>query len=215
MTATAPRLFVVIPAYNEATRIRRTLDRVIAYLRAREFGFKVLVVDDGTVEAVDARAEPEIRLIRLAANRGKGAAVRDGVRASHGQDRLSAPTTPWLQPPSPAMTACWPVPPHRIKRMVRGLSVESTATRVVISKAVTTSGSGDSFGRMRSEILELLGPPAVVLMAHRSAVVSVNVAHFGEGVRYVAHFLEPVRVFRVADEVEDIIEMAILLGHQR
>lgn len=92
MTATAPRLSVVIPAYNEATRIPRTLDRVLGYLRVRQFAFEILVVDDGsedgTTDAVKARSDPEIRLIRLAANRGKGAAVRDGVRASEGQDLI-------------------------------------------------------------------------------------------------------------------------------
>ena len=35
MADSLPRLSVVIPAYNEASRIERTLERVVEYLNAR------------------------------------------------------------------------------------------------------------------------------------------------------------------------------------
>lgn len=84
------RLFlsVVIPAYNEETRIHRTLDRILAYLRQRDIPIEILVVDDGssdrTADSVASRTDPEITVIRLDRNRGKGAAVRRGALASHG-----------------------------------------------------------------------------------------------------------------------------------
>jgi glycosyltransferase involved in cell wall biosynthesis len=84
---------VVIPAFNEADRIGPSLQRVWDYLRSRygAGGFEVIVVDDGSrdstvvvVERFMARA-PELRLIRLSQNRGKGAAVRIGMMAATGR----------------------------------------------------------------------------------------------------------------------------------
>ena len=84
-----PRFSIVIPAYNEAMRIGPTLDRVLAYMRSREESFEVLVVDDGsadeTASTVAGRGESEVRVIVLAANKGKGAAARRGVEESRGE----------------------------------------------------------------------------------------------------------------------------------
>ncbi len=82
-------LSVIIPAYNEASRIGATVDAVAGYLGPR-CTFEVLVVDDGsadgTAEAAHAAAarHPEARVIRLRPHRGKGAAVREGLRQSEG-----------------------------------------------------------------------------------------------------------------------------------
>jgi dolichyl-phosphate beta-glucosyltransferase len=86
---TAGGLSVVIPAYNEEARLPDTLDRVLAYLRSRGQPFEVLVVDDGstdgTAAAVERRGDPEVKLIRLGVNQGKGAAVRRGMLESRGE----------------------------------------------------------------------------------------------------------------------------------
>jgi len=85
-----PELSVVIPAYDEQARIVVTLVRTLEYLALRHPSSEVIVVDDGsrdeTASVVEelARTESRLRLIRLGANRGKGAAVRTGVLASHG-----------------------------------------------------------------------------------------------------------------------------------
>jgi dolichyl-phosphate beta-glucosyltransferase len=79
---------VVIPAYNEETRLRDTLPRIVEYLSARGESFEILVVDDGssdgTARVADEQARPEIRVLLLGSNRGKGAAARAGVLASRG-----------------------------------------------------------------------------------------------------------------------------------
>jgi dolichyl-phosphate beta-glucosyltransferase len=84
-----PHLSIVVPAYNEVARIGPTLDRVLAYMRSRGTPFEVLVVDDGssdgTAAAVERRDDSELRVIRLASNQGKGAAVRWGVGESRGE----------------------------------------------------------------------------------------------------------------------------------
>lgn len=89
---TAVRLSVVIPAYNEAGRIERTLDRTVAFLDARNETWELVVADDGsrdhTAEIVQryitAHGDARVRLVALPENRGKGAALRAGVAASRG-----------------------------------------------------------------------------------------------------------------------------------
>lgn len=83
------RLSIVIPAYDEAARIAPTLETVCAFALQREGGVEVIVVDDGsrdgTAGVVEGFAARGVRLLRLPANRGKGAAVRAGVLASRGE----------------------------------------------------------------------------------------------------------------------------------
>src|SRR5262249_47101475 len=90
--AGGPALSVGIPAYNEAKRLPRTLDRVTASLRAQEPSFEILVVDDGSSDAtagcVQARADPRVTVVRNETNRGKGYSVRRGMLLVGGARRL-------------------------------------------------------------------------------------------------------------------------------
>ena len=88
-----PKLSVIIPAFNEARRIVPTLEDVAAHLGTRDYGWEVLVVDDGsadeTAETVSgwARESPNIRLISIA-HFGKGWAVKTGMLESKGDYRF-------------------------------------------------------------------------------------------------------------------------------
>jgi len=87
-------LSVVIPAYNEAPRLGRTLDQVLAYLNEQQYESELIVVDDGsrdeTVAVAEGRFGGEGRgrvgasVIRVEPNRGKGNAVRTGLLAARG-----------------------------------------------------------------------------------------------------------------------------------
>ncbi len=94
MTGATPRWSVVIPAFNEAGRLPRYLDEIVAYFESRIDGYEVVVVDDGsrddTVAAVEkfSVAHPAVRVVSLTANQGKGAAVRTGMLHARGQCRL-------------------------------------------------------------------------------------------------------------------------------
>lgn len=83
-------LSIVIPAYNEARRIGATLARIRAWATASGWRCEVLVVDDGSRDetaqvAQQFNAPPlELRVLRSDANRGKGHAVRTGMRAAAG-----------------------------------------------------------------------------------------------------------------------------------
>lgn len=84
-----PFLSVVIPAFNEAERLPRTLDRVGAFLRALGRGHEILVVDDGSQDGTAERASAAgANVLRNDRNRGKGHAVRRGMLEARGQRRL-------------------------------------------------------------------------------------------------------------------------------
>lgn len=82
------RLSVVIPAYQEETRIAPAVGQVRAALAGvdRDGGLEVLVVDDGSTDTTAASAAAAgARTIRLPENRGKGAAVRTGMLEATGR----------------------------------------------------------------------------------------------------------------------------------
>jgi dolichyl-phosphate beta-glucosyltransferase len=91
-----PRWSVVIPAYNEAQRLPVYLGEVVAYFDGRGEPYEVIVVDDGSVDetaarVLEARATHQaVTLHQLAQNRGKGFAVRAGMRVARGGLRLMA-----------------------------------------------------------------------------------------------------------------------------
>lgn len=92
-TADAPKLSVIIPAFNEARRIVPTLEDVAAHLASRDYGWEVLVVDDGSADDTAAiveewaRKSPNFRLVRIA-HFGKGRAVKTGMLESKGAYRF-------------------------------------------------------------------------------------------------------------------------------
>jgi dolichol-phosphate mannosyltransferase len=82
------QLSLVIPAYNEAAGICHAVHEADEGLGRLVAAYEILVVDDGsadgTADAVAelARANPHIRLLRHADNRGYGAALRTGFAAA-------------------------------------------------------------------------------------------------------------------------------------
>ena len=85
---------VIIPAYNEENRIKKTLIDANLFLKNKLFKYEILVVNDGstdgTKEVVESYAQliPELRIHNLDKNMGKGYAVREGMRLSYGMYKL-------------------------------------------------------------------------------------------------------------------------------
>jgi glycosyltransferase involved in cell wall biosynthesis len=85
-----PQVSIIVPAYNEASRLPQSLRLLGDYLRGWSRPYEVLVVveqsTDGTLElARRAVAEqPEFRVIDNQVQRGKGYAVRSGMGQARG-----------------------------------------------------------------------------------------------------------------------------------
>ncbi|MEO8218179.1 MAG: dolichyl-phosphate beta-glucosyltransferase [Acidobacteriota bacterium] len=93
-TIEPPYLSVIVPAFNEANRITKTLAIISAYLSRQTFASEVVVVVDGPSDATldrvrdAAREHQNIRWIARDENRGKGYSVREGMLESRGTVRL-------------------------------------------------------------------------------------------------------------------------------
>ena len=81
---------LVIPAYNESSRIRPTLDKVLHYIAEKNWTAEVVIVDDGSGDDTAAivreyaRSHPLVRLVQNPGNRGKGYSVRNGMMHAGG-----------------------------------------------------------------------------------------------------------------------------------
>ena len=109
---TGGRASLVVPAFDEARRIERSMAEIAAWRRSRPGGWdwEVILVDDGstdgTGELARRAAEKEglpVTQLRHDRNRGKGAAIRTGVLASTGDPvlvsdtDLSTPLAEWVK----------------------------------------------------------------------------------------------------------------------
>ncbi len=86
-------LSVIIPAFNEAAKIKRDICSASAFLSSQRLCGEIIVVDDGssdqTAEIARASHLPtpvSLIVIRNEQHRGKGAAVRAGMKASTGDN---------------------------------------------------------------------------------------------------------------------------------
>jgi len=80
-------LTLVIPAYNEESRLPRTLTDAKTYLDQWGIDYRVIVVDDGSKDktaALSATCGPRFSTI-CQPNGGKGSAVRNGLLAATGR----------------------------------------------------------------------------------------------------------------------------------
>lgn len=90
------RLSAIIPAYNEESRLPRTLGHAVHYLQSQSYASEVIVVNDGSSDGTERVAREygslpiPVRVLahRDGANHGKGASVRLGMMAARGAYRL-------------------------------------------------------------------------------------------------------------------------------
>ena len=92
----AASLSIIIPAYNEAVRLPKTIRTVLGYLRENWPGSELIVVDDGSSdetaslarESFEDAGELRTSVISYKSNLGKGRAVRLGLLAARGDVAL-------------------------------------------------------------------------------------------------------------------------------
>ena len=89
-----PYLSVIIPAYNEETRIPKTLLAIDAYLGKQSYTYEILVVIDGATDRTEHIVRKfqdlvkNLRVIANVENHGKGYVVRQGMLEAEGSIRL-------------------------------------------------------------------------------------------------------------------------------
>ena len=81
---------LVVPAFNESKRLPQSLPALLVALDKFNFRCEIVLVDDGSGDDTFDVAEshladhPDVQLLKLPWNCGKGAAVRAGVNAANG-----------------------------------------------------------------------------------------------------------------------------------
>lgn len=85
---THPSLTIIVPCYNEGARIEASLRSLTEWFGGAA---EIIVADDGSRDDSAERAErfaqahPQVRVARMPANRGKGAAVRAAAVIARGE----------------------------------------------------------------------------------------------------------------------------------
>ncbi|HEY9731618.1 MAG TPA: dolichyl-phosphate beta-glucosyltransferase [Drouetiella sp.] len=88
------KLSVIIPAYNEESRLPHTLMKTATFLAKQSYSSEIIVVTDGSTDRTEEVVEEAaaryggIRLISLPKNRGKGFSVKYGMINAFGDYRL-------------------------------------------------------------------------------------------------------------------------------
>jgi dolichyl-phosphate beta-glucosyltransferase len=89
-----PYLSIVIPAYNEAERLPKTLLDMDKRLENAPYSYEILVVNDGSTDNTGevvtnmAKMVRNLKLIDIQDNGGKGGTVRRGMLLASGQIRI-------------------------------------------------------------------------------------------------------------------------------
>lgn len=91
-------LSLIIPAYNEQSRLTRMMDATLAYLRKRRqadstFSYECIIVDDGSrdntyevaMQYTASEGSDVVRVMKLKQNQGKGGAVQQGMLHARGE----------------------------------------------------------------------------------------------------------------------------------
>lgn len=85
-------LSVIVPVYNEEKRIKKLVE-VVAYLKKQRFMWELIVIDDGSLDhtkrkLTQLKKKLRFKLISYYPNKGKGAAIKEGMLFASGKYRL-------------------------------------------------------------------------------------------------------------------------------
>jgi len=152
---------LVIPAYNEESRIEACVRGVAEWLAGRPGGleWEVLLVDDGSRDATADRARREaeargvpMRVVSYRHNRGKGAAIRVGVLEARGDPilvsdaDLSTPLSEWTK-------LAEKLPTHPVAIGSRAIEQDLVRKRQSLHRV--------ALGRVGNRLIQLLAVPGI------------------------------------------------------
>ncbi len=79
---------IVIPAYNEENTISSTIESVRKSFKKRNLKYEIIIVNDGSTDKtksiIKKEKNPQVRIINLRKNRGKGYALKKGLLSARG-----------------------------------------------------------------------------------------------------------------------------------
>lgn len=84
------KLSIIIPCFNEAETIENTVRRVLHASLPPAWTREIIIVDDGSYDATSSilrhvsDSTPGVQVVRMEQNRGKGAAVKKGLKLAAG-----------------------------------------------------------------------------------------------------------------------------------
>lgn len=81
---------IVLPCYNEGSRIFKNIEKIYDFLVSKELSLEIIAVNDGSLDNTQKELERikikiPIQIINNARNEGKGDAVRHGILASQNE----------------------------------------------------------------------------------------------------------------------------------
>lgn len=88
------RLSIIIPAYNESERLPSTLQAIDRYLKKQNYGYEIIVANDGSKDSTAKKVKEMIpsisnlKLIDDEKNHGKGYSVRKAMLLAQGAFRI-------------------------------------------------------------------------------------------------------------------------------
>ena len=91
-TVTPPDLSLILPVFNAALFVERSLAETEEFLRRGALSWEIVAVDDGstdgTMERLAARPQGNLTIVSLPKNLGKFGALKAGMLASRGRCRI-------------------------------------------------------------------------------------------------------------------------------
>lgn len=149
----------VIPTYNERDRLPQTLQCVRDYFDAAGEEYEVIVADDGSSDGTVAFAEsvseqwPQLSVVALPRNQGKGAAVRAGMLRARGEQRAFSDadlSTPIEELP-------------RLRERLHGKCTVAIASRALPASTIGVHQPGrrEMMGRNYNRLVQLLVLPGL------------------------------------------------------
>jgi dolichyl-phosphate beta-glucosyltransferase len=87
-------LSIIVPAYNEAKCLAENIKKFNQYLNEQKYDYEIIIVNDGSTDNTGkigkqlAAKNKNIKLINNKINKGKGAAVRQGLLQASGEYAL-------------------------------------------------------------------------------------------------------------------------------
>ena len=165
---TTPALSVIIPAYNEAECLERSLQRVRAVMPDSGQSFELIVVDDGSVDetwqalAACRATMPELKGFRLSRNFGKENALCAGLDAAAGRGVLLLDAD-MQHPPEliPQMIEAWKNGAEVVEAVKRARGRESFFSRLTAKLFCRLMGNMTDFDLYGASDFKLLDRKAV------------------------------------------------------